>query len=279
MKLPFEKGVFSNSEFYELTPSQRAENTLFYLQRAGHFYCNTQYTVSRDHIESFLFVIIIKGNLQVYCNNSSYVVSEGNAAFINCYEPHAYHALTKLEYIWLHFDGANTKSFYDEIIKEKKSTLFTSIDNHIKERSLQILQQLYTVGTIEETFISRNLHDLLCELLYDFTGQESDIPLILSAQQYIKNNLDSPINVNDIANYCNMSTSHFNRLFRRHTGQSPYEFCVNQRINKAKYLLKKTELSISEIADATGYEYDTSFTSAFTKKVGLSPRSYRNMPI
>lgn len=279
MRLPYERGVLSNSALYESTPSQRAENTLYYLQRAGHFYCNTSYFVKRESLPSFLLAIVLKGELEVCAAQKNVVVRAGNIALINCYLPHSYRARTVLEYVWLHFDGANTSAFYEEFFKENESILCMMEHCRVEDRVLSIIEQLKQMGNMEETAVSRKLHDILCDLLYGVSEQSIESPMIAKAQQYINKNLRESIAVHEIAKYCCVSPSHFTRLFRKYTGQSPHEYCMNLRIHKAKQLLKETEMSIAEISDAIGYEYDSSFTSAFRKKVGLSPRSFRNMPI
>lgn len=277
--LPYERGVSPVSELFESTPSKRAKNTLFYLQRAGYFHCSIQYAVSREYYPSFLLAVILSGSLEVHTENKTVLVPAGNTVFVNCHYLHSYRAVEPLEYIWIHFSGANTEAFYQEILKINSKMLFRTEQHRILYRVQQIIKQLRLGGRIQETAMSRHLHDLLCDLLYAITEQETEAPLIALAQRYIANNLNKTLSVDDMAKYCCVSPSHFTRLFRRHTGQSPHEYLINSRINKAKLLLKETQMSISEIAEAVGYKYDTSFTSAFRKKVGLSPLRFRNTSI
>lgn len=83
----------------------------------------------------------------------------------------------------------------------------------------------------------------------------------------------------ELAQQFHLSASQMNRLFRASTGQSPHEYLINLRINRAKTLLKETQLSVIEIAGEVGYAYDTSFAAAFRAKTGMSPRQFRSMPV
>ncbi|MGN1030119.1 MAG: helix-turn-helix domain-containing protein [Butyricicoccaceae bacterium] len=277
MSLPYERGVQQISELYDATPSRQAQAVLYYLQRAGHFYCDTFYSVEREHYPSFLLLYVIRGALRLRNRGREAVVREGELSLINCYEPHSYRADCKLEYLWLHFDGANTTAFYDAIWQTHGPVIRT--DNKVGERMQQIINQLRTMGQIEEVTASRRLHDLLCSLLYAADRIESEDPLIASVQRYLNEHLQEEIFIPLLAQQFHLSASQLSRLFKSHTGQSPHEYLVNLRINRAKTLLKETRMSVTQIAGEVGYAYDTSFASAFRSKVGMSPRRFREMPI
>ena len=65
MDLPYEKGVARHSELYDATPSALARELLHYLQRIGHFTCDTHYIVERDYMESYLLFYVLRGTMEV----------------------------------------------------------------------------------------------------------------------------------------------------------------------------------------------------------------------
>ena len=73
----------------------------------------------------------------------------------------------------------------------------------------------------------------------------------------------------------NISTGHLSSLIKRETGQTYTEHIIRRRIQKAKVLLEKGNMSVNEIAEAVGYSDYFYFTKLFTKTVGLSPSKYR----
>ena len=86
--------------------------------------------------------------------------------------------------------------------------------------------------------------------------------------------LFEPIGVQDAAAAVSLSPSHFSRQFKARTGYSPYEYIVLRRIDKAKYMLASTELSVKEIAYATGYNSEENFIHSFRKTLALRPESF-----
>lgn len=78
-----------------------------------------------------------------------------------------------------------------------------------------------------------------------------------------------------LAGLTGLSRAHFFRAFRQSTGQSPGHFLANIRTRHAMLLLETTALHIDEVANALGFSHARHFASAFTKRVGLSPRLFR----
>lgn len=279
MLLPYEKGIKPSSKVYEVTPSDRAVRVLYYLQRVGYFQCDAQYGVKRKGLESFLLYYVIKGKLHISSRGEEVVIREGECGLLNCYEPHEYRAEGSLEYIWIHFDGANTRDFWHEVWQEHGLVLQANSNSRIYEQMLVIYEQLQKVGRIDEVTASKRMYDLLCSLLYVNCVPEANDPLIAEVQRYLNQHLAEELSTAALAKEFHLSVSQLNRRFREFTGQSPHEYLVNLRVNRAKELLKESKLSITEIAGEVGYAYDTSFAAVFRSKVGMSPRQFRNMPI
>ena len=72
-----------------------------------------------------------------------------------------------------------------------------------------------------------------------------------------------------------MSTGHFSRLFREAYGETPYSHLMTRRIERAKELLRRKELSVTEVCLAVGCTSLGSFSSRFTELVGETPSDYR----
>ena len=72
-----------------------------------------------------------------------------------------------------------------------------------------------------------------------------------------------------------MSTHYFCHLFKQSTGIAPYQYVIQQRIAKAKKLLKRQDLSLVDVALACGFISQSAFNRTFKKHVGTTPRKYR----
>ncbi|AQS57791.1 AraC family transcriptional regulator [Desulforamulus ferrireducens] len=82
--------------------------------------------------------------------------------------------------------------------------------------------------------------------------------------------------LDDLAREANLSQYHFIRAFKNQTGQTPHEFLMNIRIEKAKELMSK-DLNITDICLQCGFNNHSHFTTVFKKKVGLTPTQYRKV--
>ncbi len=95
------------------------------------------------------------------------------------------------------------------------------------------------------------------------------------AIDYIDAYLSTDLSVSEIAAQLAMSQYYFTRLFKRSTGMSPYQYVMQQRIERAKYLLKTTGLSMAAIAQQVGFTSQNQLTFQFRKFVGTTPSSFR----
>lgn len=79
----------------------------------------------------------------------------------------------------------------------------------------------------------------------------------------------------DLARDCGLSTSRFSRAFRRSVGMPPHRWLIQQRVERAKVLLRTGEASLAEIALASGFSDQSHFTRCFSSWVGSSPGQWR----
>jgi AraC-like DNA-binding protein len=93
---------------------------------------------------------------------------------------------------------------------------------------------------------------------------------------FLESNLEKDICVDSLANIAHMSKRSFLRAFQQATGSSPIAWLIEQRIQRAALLLRRTEYNITEIAFQVGFTDSNYFTRQFTKLTGLSPSRYRS---
>jgi AraC-like DNA-binding protein len=93
----------------------------------------------------------------------------------------------------------------------------------------------------------------------------------------IHSNLGEPLTIDDMARAALFSKFHFSRLFQRVTGVSPGRFLSAVRLAEAKKLLVSSSLNVAEISLRVGYTSVGTFSTRFTRSVGLSPTSFRRL--
>ena len=84
-----------------------------------------------------------------------------------------------------------------------------------------------------------------------------------------------PLEVAELARTALMSTAHFSRQFRATYGETPYGYLMTRRIERAKSLLRRGDLSVTEVCFEVGCSSLGSFSARFTQLVGETPTAYR----
>ena len=85
-----------------------------------------------------------------------------------------------------------------------------------------------------------------------------------------------PLTVSDLARVAGLSPAHFSREFRRVFGESPHQYLLTRRLERAAALLRNTDRSVTEICFAVGLSSVGSFTSSFGCVHGTTPLAYRS---
>lgn len=93
----------------------------------------------------------------------------------------------------------------------------------------------------------------------------------------MRQNLGEHITIDDMARVAIFSKFHFTRMFQRVTGVSPGRFLSAMRLQEAKRLLVTSSLTIADVSIQVGYNSVGTFSSRFTRSVGLSPTEYRRL--
>lgn len=100
---------------------------------------------------------------------------------------------------------------------------------------------------------------------------------LLLAREYLHGNLYKEIKLEDLAKYCCLSVNHLLRTFKKAYGQSPYQYLIQLRLDRAKLLLRTTDYPSSEITRLVGFESLSSFVRLFKTCVGMTPSQYKKV--
>ena len=92
---------------------------------------------------------------------------------------------------------------------------------------------------------------------------------------YIESDLATPLRMNSLAEIAGLSQFRFAHNFKAHTGLPPYRYVMRARIERAKRILRETNLSIVEVALAVGFQSSGQFNSIFKREIGITPGAFR----
>jgi AraC-like DNA-binding protein len=101
----------------------------------------------------------------------------------------------------------------------------------------------------------------------------------LARLRHVRDRIDrdyaQPLDVEALARDAHMSAGHFSREFRRAYGESPYGYLMTRRIERAMALLRRGDLSVTEVCFEVGCASLGTFSTRFTELVGMPPSAYR----
>lgn len=102
-----------------------------------------------------------------------------------------------------------------------------------------------------------------------------DLAWLRRVRDRIDREYAQPLDVEALARGAHMSPGHLSREFRLAYGESPYGYLMTRRIERAMALLRRGDLSVTDVCFAVGYSSLGTFSSRFTELVGMPPSTYR----
>lgn len=276
-----ETGVLNKSEVYFSSPSQAAKKLYYYPISAGHFFCVKNYHLIRKNYNSLLITHIIDGSF-TYVKDGRHITSRaGDTVILDCYKPHEYYTDDSFESIWIHVGGGNSFELFEEIERTQGNLVKCKDTEHVKKLLFRIFEGISGDNPPSELSLSLDIYKLFAELLSPQSikskGQNSNEEMMQDVKTYITGHLHENLSVKTLADTVHMSTSHFSRVFKQQTGFSPYDYVLISRLNRAKDLLQKTDMTVAAVAYEIGFNSESNFICFFTENEGISPGKFRKL--
>ena len=161
---------------------------------------------------------------------------------------------------------------------------FRTRDPQIKAIAMMLLSELKQENLGERLYIESLTNILAVHLLRKYSAYKPDLTSheaglaeyqLLQVLEYINEHLNQDIKLADLAQLLGISQYHFSRLFKQSIGTAPYQYLLQQRIERAKQLLKETDKSIMEIAFLCGFNSHSHLSKQFRQFIGMTPKAYR----
>jgi AraC-like DNA-binding protein len=109
----------------------------------------------------------------------------------------------------------------------------------------------------------------------DTARRLSDLAWLRRVRDRIDREYAQPLDVEALARGAHMSPGHLSREFRRAYGESPYSYLMTRRVERAMALLRRDDLSVTEVCFEVGCSSLGTFSTRFTELVGVPPSAYR----
>lgn len=269
------------------------------------------YTITRNEItpsgrgfmdihwhEELQLTIVTKGTLSIRVDDTSYILNEGEAIFINRKLLHITTDLTPGgQYVSFNFPDKLLTFFpgsymgREQVLPYTNSYPFSAVHltNEIswQQQIIEQIKELMLVFSERKELYQYRSSVLLVEIWLIFisnTPSEIKVPTstfirkqtrIQEMLTYVHTHYSSDIHPKDIAESANISIGECNRCFRQMINLSPMQYLLDYRIEKAAELLTQTDLPVTTIALQCGYNNTSYFIQQFHKKMNVTPREYR----
>jgi AraC family transcriptional regulator len=161
---------------------------------------------------------------------------------------------------------------------------FRTRDPQIESIGMMLLAELQQDNLGGRLYIESLSNVLAVHLLRQYAAAKSTLPVyegglsqhqLVKVLDYINDRLDQEIKLADLAALLDMSQFHFSHLFKQSIGTSPHQYLLQQRVERAKQLLKHTDQSIMDIAFACGFSSHSHLSKQFRQLTGTTPKAYR----
>ncbi|WP_408894259.1 helix-turn-helix domain-containing protein [Paenibacillus taichungensis] len=268
----------------------------FYIQYGGH----DEDTELHKHVDFSELVIVLNGNATHVVNTEEFFVKKGNVFVINGSTPHAYRDPHDFQICNIMFRPEMLASAGPDLRKSKGfqalfvlEPFYRNIHSYPSKMSLPISNLEYVESLISvmieeyrsrqqgyQTMLISRFTEMVVYLSRHYETQEKGIEgtnlmHLANAISYIEDHYLEPLTLEEIAGKSNVSIRHLNRIFRSYYQMTPISYLQKLRLEKACYLLKQGNLSITEISYECGFNDSNYFTRKFTKMYGISPKTYR----
>lgn len=271
-------------DVYYLENTNRNFNDM-YLCYCGFEKCAPLHSFGPAIRPNYLLHYVLEGKGYYYVDDKKYTITKNEGFLINPNTVTFYQS-DKDEpwtYLWIGIDGIKVSHYLKTIGLDHENLIFKYDDSDILKDYLMDMLKNHNSSDSNAFKIEGLLYLFFSKLSEKIksipSNNDSDMSsniYINKAIEFIQNNYHNQIKVSDIAKYTSLNRSYLTSIFQKHLQMSPQKFLMEFRITKASDLLYNTDLPIGNIAYSCGYSDPLSFSKAFKKIKGVSPKGYRN---
>lgn len=256
-------------------------NSRFAVSLAGISYCDESYVIRRDKSRLLVAEYIVRGEGTILLDGRSYHAEENDVYILPAGHDHLYYSDREnpWEKMWVNvagtlpdsllreynpgnmvvFSDAGGREYFEKIHAIGKNALYSGSEKHNKAALVfhELLQHLYDKYYEREAFSCRET-------------------VIL--KEYLDNHIQQNVTLKELSELVFLSESQIVRIFKRDTGKTPHEYCLELKMEYGKRLLKNTRLMVREISEYLGFCDEHYFSYLFKQKTGNTPLTYRAAP-
>lgn len=266
-----------NEEIYDYIGT--TENQMLHAL-SGISFPDSNYEMLRKKAHCFSFEYVYEGDGVIQENDKIYKITPGDFFVLHPNSYHHYYSNPKNPWkkIFIMIDG--DISFPRMLLEQysiSETVLFPKLNTPL------MLEEIFELFKSDNANISRKFEMLLCNTIISLghfsKNTVSDYTSINKAKRFIDKKVDSKLNLDEVAEYANISVSFLCREFKKAFGVTPYNYILNAKVELAKTMLLETAEPVHLICERFNFADIAHFSKAFKKIVGVSPTVYREQSI
>lgn len=259
----------------------------------GHVRAHSTWANVTHYHTEVEFISVYSGHMGMNVNGQTVLMNEGDTIMVNSEQIHySFTDMTeKCKYVLaiihpnLLCSSLSVKENFVEPITANPSIPYlffksgTDYAKEVRDNAFKLLDAKCNHFQITREFY--NMWDLILNYCYSTMdinkngGSDQTLMCMKKMLSFCQNNYAKNISLSDIAEYAGVSNTYCNQLFHRYAQQTPLEALIRIRMDRASDMLLHSNLSISEIAEKTGFSGASYFSEVFKRNYHISPRNFR----
>lgn len=265
---------------YSSYHSSDVSNNDFNVVQYGFRDCLPNFCVYYESCPNYLFHYVYSGEGTFCVKNKTGHVNKyklsANQAFIIYPGQEVWYSSDKdnpFSYRWVEFFGNKALDFLSCAHLTKENPVHIATEPY---ECGNILKEITDGGVLSAMRLTGLFWMMADSLAKDNTRNTDNLSVLFNnALKYIHENVNKQTTVEDVAHTIGVSRGYLSKIFSKFINQSPKQYITFFHINEAKSLLSGTNMSISEISSAVGYDTISDFTRSFKKMTGQTPTEFR----
>ncbi|MCZ8521700.1 MULTISPECIES: AraC family transcriptional regulator [Paenibacillus] len=275
-------------EIYHFTPSDYEKSGAAWPLRIGYNEAKPNYHIGPRTTPYYYLLVVLEGRGTFHQNGQSYALRPGDLFCLFPQITHEYYTVPEepLRKIFFAFDGKGAPSLLARLgLHEEQPHSAGAAD----KEAVKLLRSFLDLSGRSGSPSGRRLTDLarlqylhgIFDLLSVHTADpnvsenRSGVAWLQRGKEYLELHYADGITVERAADYVGVERTHFSKRFRQTFGLPPVQYLQELKMKEAQHLLEHTGYALSEIAHSVGYPDLFSFSKAYKKWTGLSPKAYR----
>lgn len=256
------------------------------LQKNKDYYIEERFVNKGEYFsphwhDYFELEIVLGGEGAHIYNNTNYTLSSGSIYLMSHYDFHEFFAKEDMQIIKLQFNENVLPSELNDFLFLSHNRFCCAVDKN----EIQHIIKLFSIikceeqrrGLFSEMLIKNLIAEIIITVIRNSSPNENAVTpsLLQNAVAYIRNNFREPLSLKSLAKHCNVTPNYLGFQFTKKMGISFSDYLNTVRLRYACNLLDNTDLSVKEIAFASGYNSVEHFGYTFKKVLGDSPLNYK----